>query len=277
MRDKQLIGLLGLDRLNPNNDPVGNGDGNFDFVEGYTIDPTQGGHLLPGAGAFWWPARRVCFGPGEVSEDNLVEKYVYDELYTSTQNDASLVTNKDKFFLVGSFLAGSANEIMLPGINISEGSVQVMAGNTPLTEGSDFTVDYNLGRVTILNNGVLSSGKEIRVTYEKADLFNFQQRTLLGTRLDYKINEDINFGATLLHLNERPRITRPSIGDEPTKNTKYGFDVNYRKESRFLTKLVDALPLIQTKAPSSVAVSAEFAQLIPGYLQRGKRGWHLVH
>ncbi len=263
VRDRQLIGLLGLDRLNPNNDPVGNGDGNFDYVEGYTINPEQGVIYFPVLEPFGNQLEQL-FRAGGVSEDNLIEKYVYNELYTSTQNDASLVTNKDKFFLVGSFLAGSANEIMLPGINIAENSVQITAGNTPLTEGSDFTVDYNLGRVTILNEGVLSSGKEIRITYEKADLFNFQQRTLLGTRFDYKVNDDINFGATVLHLNERPRITRPSIGDEPTKNTKYGFDINYRKESRFLTKMVDALPLIQTKAPSSVAVSAEFAQLLPG-------------
>ena len=259
VRDQQLIRLLGLDRLNQNNDPTNDGDGNFDFVEGFTIDPEQGVVFFPVLQPFG-QRLETLLGTNE----NLVERYVYNELYTSTRADAALVTNKDKFFLVGSFLAGSANEIMLPGINIAEGSVQVTAGNTPLTEGSDFTVDYNLGRVTILNEGVLSSGKEIQITYEKADLFNFQQRTLLGTRLDYKVNDDINFGATVLHLNERPVITRPTIGDEPTRNTKYGFDVNYRKESRFLTKLVDALPLIQTKEPSSLAVSAEFAQLLPG-------------
>ena len=260
VRDRQLVGLLGLDRLNPNNDPVGNGDGNFDFVEGITIDPNQGVVYFPVLEPFGSYLARQ-FGQ---DNNDLVERYVYDELYNSTQNDASLETNKDKFFLVGSFLAGSSNEIMLPGINISEGSVQVIAGNTPLTEGTDFTVDYQLGRVTILNSGVLSSGKEIRVTFEKADLFSFQQRTLLGTRFDYKVNDDINLGATILHLNERPTITRPSIGDEPTRNTKYGFDLNYRKESRFLTRLVDALPLIQTKEPSSIGLSAEFAQLIPG-------------
>ena len=259
VRDQQLIRLLGLDRLNQNNDPTNEGDGNFDFVEGFTIDPEQGVVFFPTLEPF---GQRLDVLLGD--NPTLDERYVYNELYDGTKADAALETNKDKFFLVGSFLAGSANEITLPGINIAEGSVQVTAGNTPLTEGSDFTVDYNLGRVTILNEGVLSSGKEIQISYEKADLFNFQQRTLLGTRLDYKVNDDINFGATLLHLNERPVITRPTIGDEPTSNTKYGFDVNYRKESRLLTKLVDALPLIQTKEPSSVALSAEFAQLLPG-------------
>lgn len=257
-RDIPLIRLLNLDNLNQNNDRQP--DGNFDFVEGITINTEQGFVIFPVLEPFGDNLEQQ-FAPGE---DNLVDRYVYSSLYNTTKADAELNTNKNKFFIVGSFVAGSANEIMLPGINIAEGSVQVIAGNTPLTEGVDFTVDYNLGRVTILNEGVLSSGKRIEIQYEKADLFNFQQRSLFGTRLDYRVNEDINVGATILHLNERPIISRVSIGSEPTKNTKYGFDINYRKDSRFITKLVDALPLIQTKEPSSVTFNAEFAQLIPG-------------
>ncbi|MCH8318760.1 MAG: cell surface protein SprA, partial [Bacteroidetes bacterium] len=140
----------------------------------------------------------------------------------------------------------------------------ITAGNTPLVENVDYTVNYNMGRVKITNEGILASGKEIKITYEKADLFNFQTRSLFGARFDYRVSKDINIGATIFHLNERPFISRVSIGDEPTKNTIWGVDINYRKESRFLTKLIDKLPIIQTKALSSVTLSGEFAQLIPG-------------
>ncbi|MEQ9007646.1 MAG: cell surface protein SprA, partial [Ekhidna sp.] len=137
--------------------------------------------------------------------------------------------------------------------------------NTPLTEGLDYTVDYYLGRVRILNEGILSSGKTIQVSYEKADLFNFQTRTLTGARFDYRFDENFNIGATVLHLNERPGgISRFAVGNEPTSNTKYGFDINYQNESRFLTKMVDKLPLVNTKAPSTITFNAEFAQLVPG-------------
>ena len=130
----------------------------------------------------------------------------------------------------------------------------VYAGNTPLTEGTDYTVDYNLGKVTILDEGVASSGRKIRITYEKADLFNFQTRSFFGTRFDYRFNENFNLGATILHLNERPIVSRVAIGSEPTKNTQYGFDLNYQKDSRFLTKMVDFLPLIQTKETSTITL-----------------------
>ncbi len=160
--------------------------------------------------------------------------------------------------------AGSTTEIALPGYQVAEGSVRVFAGNTPLTEGVDYQVDYNFGQIKILNEGIINSGKKIRITYEKASLLNFQTRRFLGTQFDYIVNEDLSIGGTLLYLNELPPISRISIGEEPTKNTKWGLDVNYRKDSRFLTRMVDLLPFIQTKEVSNITFSSEFAQMIPG-------------
>ena len=133
-----------------------------------------------------------------------------------------------------------------------------------MSEGIDYRVDYNLGKVNIINQSVLNSGKPIQIKYEKADLFNFQARTLLGSRLDYIHNDKFNIGGTILYLNERPLVSRISVGDETIRNTKWGLDMNYRTESNFLTKLVDAIPGISTKEPSMVSFNAEVAQLLPG-------------
>lgn len=254
-----LVEVFGLDRLNQNNDRQP--DGNFDFIPPYTIDTRNGNIIFP----VLEPFGSTLANRFEPDEGNLASKYVYEDLYASPKIDAVQNTTKDKFVLLGILTAGSSSKIALPGINIAEGSVVLTAGNTQLVPGQDYTVNYTLGEVTILNEGILQSGKTITVAYEKADLFNFQMRTLTGTRLDYQFDENFNIGGTVLHLNERPGgISRYAIGNEPTSNTKYGFDVNFQKESRFLTKMVDALPLISTKAPSNVSFNAEFAQLIPG-------------
>ncbi|HAC24519.1 MAG TPA: cell surface protein SprA, partial [Cytophagales bacterium] len=134
----------------------------------------------------------------------------------------------------------------------------------PLREGTDYTVDYTFGKVTILNEGILSSGKDIEITYEQQDPFAFQTRSLLGSRFDYRLNEDVNLGGTLLYYNERPLISRNLIGTEPARNLQYGLDLNLKKNSRLLTKLVDALPFLETKETSSININAEFAQLLPG-------------
>lgn len=253
-----LVELFGLDQLNSNLDPQP--DGNFDFVDGLSINAELGNIIFPVLEPFGSDLEKL-FGE---NEQDLKDRYVFNELYLGTKNDAQQNVLLNKFFIKGQLQAGSSNEIVLPGINIAENSVTVTAGNTILTEGVHYRVDYNLGKVIIIDEGIMISGKQINISYEKADLFNFQTRSLMGTRLDYRFNDDINLGATLLYLNERPLITRISVGNEPVRNVKWGLDFNYRKESRFLTELVDALPLISTKEPSNVVFNAEFAQLLPG-------------
>ncbi len=255
-----IIELLGLDKLNSSNDIQK--DGNFDFVEGLTIDVENGLVLFPFLEPFNTPLASQFVGRSD--EDFLRTKYVFDTLYRATRADARLIPEKNKYFITGSMQSGSSSEINLTGFNVSKGSVRVFAGGIALVEGQDYRVDYTFGKVTITNQGILNSGKKITVNYETADLFNFQSRTLFGSRFDYKLNDGINFGATLLYLNERPLISRIQTGNEPARNLKYGVDVNIQKESRMLTKLIDLMPIIQTKAPSNISFSAEFAQLRPG-------------
>lgn len=265
VRAQQLIKVIGLDRLNPYNDPQP--DGNFDYVEGITINSTTGLIIIPYLEPFNKPLRALFSPPNETNPDLqsfLINKYLYDTLYHTTQAEAALVTTKNKFFITGTFKAGSGREIPISAFNITHGSVKVFSGGTPLREGTDYTVDYTFGKVTILNEGILSSGKDLDITYEQQDSFSFQTRSLLGTRLDYKLSEDVNIGGTFLYYNERPLITRNLIGNEPARNIQYGVDLNLKKNSRILTKMVDALPFLQTKEVSTVTVNAEFAQLLPG-------------
>ena len=87
---------------------------------------------------------------------------------------------------------------------------------------------------------------------------------MFGVRANYEINKDFMLGATFMNLHESPITQKVNYGEEPTSNTIWGFDVNYRKEIPWLTKLVDLLPFYQTKAPSILNFSGEFAHFIPG-------------
>ncbi|MEQ8519451.1 MAG: cell surface protein SprA [Cytophagales bacterium] len=271
IKDVPLVQLLEVDKLNPNNDP--GADGNFDFVdnstnliyEPVTIDVRRGKIFFTKLEPFGSYLREEVF---DQEQGLLANKYAFDTLYTGARAIARLQADKNKFRIKGSYQGSAGSEINLPGFNIARGSVKVFAGSSELTEGQQFTVNYNLGSVLITDEGVLNSGSEIRIQYEKADLFNFQQRSLFGARLDYKLNRDVNLGGTFMMLNERPIITRVNIGDEPTKNVMVGMDMSMSKDSRLLTKMVDAIPLISTKEKSSVTVNAEAAYLIPGSHRR---------
>ena len=259
LKDKPLVQVFNLDRLNPGNELQP--DGNFDFIEDVTIDSKNGRIIFPVLEPFGATLEKQFLFPDEIQ---LSEKYVFKDLYKLTQPDALQAANKAKFFISGKMESTSSSDISLPGVNIAPGSVKIYAGTALLLENTDYTIDYSLGKVKITNEGVLSSGAAIDIQYEQADLFSFQQRSFFGSRFDYTYSKNINFGSTILYLNERPIIRRVQAGNEPSQNVMIGLDANYKSDSRLLTKMVDALPFIQTKETSSITASAEYAHLIPG-------------
>ncbi|MBK8557309.1 MAG: cell surface protein SprA [Lewinellaceae bacterium] len=159
-------------------------------------------------------------------------------------------------YLIGNFLGT---------FNLPRGSVRVSAGGRQLVEGSDYEIDYNIGRIKILNDAILQSGQNVNVSFEDNSLFGFQSRTMLGARFDYELGKDINIGATFMNLFERPLTQKVNFGDDPINNKVYGLDFNISKKAPWLTKALDMLPLIETKAESSITAQAEVAVLDPGH------------
>ncbi|HNV52334.1 MAG TPA: cell surface protein SprA, partial [Tenuifilaceae bacterium] len=158
-------------------------------------------------------------------------------------------------------------------MNIPKGSVVVTAGGIPLVEDTQFIVDYNLGTVRITDLGLLESGSTITVSVESNALFSMQTKSLVGSHFDYKISDNFNVGATILNLTERPLTSKVSFGNEAVSNTIWGFNTSYQTESKFLTKMVDWLPFIETKEKSTITFDAEFAHFIPGHSRAiGKAG-----
>ena len=257
-----LLQVLNLDNLNSNLDA--SPDGYFDFVTGVTIYPSNGRIIFPVREPFGSYLYDKITG-GNSEYDAIAESYVYQELYDSTKTIAANSSEKNKFYLAGTYQSSSSSEISLNALNVPEGSVKVTAGGMELSEGTDYIVDYTMGRVTIINQGMLESGTPINISLESNSMFNIQSKTLLGTHLDYTFSDDLSIGGTILNLTERPLTSKVSIGDEPISNTIWGFDVNYRTEAPFLTKAIDWLPFIETKEKSTITAYGEFAQLIPGH------------
>jgi cell surface protein SprA len=253
-----LLRVLNLDDLNPNGDPQP--DGVFDFVDGLTINRQTGRIIFPVLEPFGSSLRAKFCG-----DSLLADYYCYDPLYDSTKVAAQQIPEKNKFSLRGTYQSSSGSDIPLNAINIPQGSVKVTAGGVPLRENVDYTVDYTLGRVKIINDGLLKSNTPIRVSLESQSLFNLQQKTYIGNRFDYTFNKDFQVGATVLHLNERPLTQKVNIYDEPISNTVVGVDGTYRTDSRFLTRLLDKLPFYNTKETSTLTFSGEVAKLFPGH------------
>lgn len=262
--NKPLLTLLNLDNLNRFSDPTP--DGQFDFVPNLTILPANGRIIFPVLEPFGSSLEyHFRTDPNSASSVHpLARKYVYYQLYDSTVTIAKQFPEYNRYLIKGRYKSSVSSEISLGGFNIPKGSVVVTAGGATLVEGTDYSIDYNLGRIKILNEAYLNSGQAIRVTFEDNSQFGFNRQSFFGTRLDYYINDKFNIGGTFLHLLERPYTQKVNYGDDPMSNSIYGFDVQYSSEAPWLTRLIDKLPLISTKAPSTVSFTGEFAHLLPG-------------
>ncbi|MCB0736197.1 MAG: cell surface protein SprA, partial [Bacteroidetes bacterium] len=257
LNGKQLIRVLQLDKVNKQQVPTP--DGVYDFVEGLTVNTNEGKIMFPVLEPFG------DYLYDQFQNKELAEDYVYRALYDSIPASAIQQAYFNKFFLRGFFKGTAGDEISLNSFNVQPGSVRVTSGGVELQENQDYTVDYALGRVRIINPQVLSSGQQIKVSHESNTLFAIQRKGLFGTRLDYQFSEDFNVGGTFLYMRERPITQKVNVGDEPLKNAIWGLDANYKTESQYLTKLVDKLPLLETKEVSQLTFQGEVAQLIPGH------------
>ena len=274
LQETPLLRVFNLDKLNFNNDPQINGDGFFDFVPGITVIPQNGKIIFTTAEPFGkYLFNKLSLNVGEdydikaTYNANQV-KYVYDVLYKSTKTAALEEVEKNKFKLKGRYKSESGDGIPIGAFNVPRGSVKVTAGGRVLVEGIDYTVDYQLGRVQILDPALKASNTPIQVTTENNAVFGQQTRRFTGFNVEHKFNENFVLGGTFLNLNERPITQKANYGTEPINNSIFGINGNYAAKVPFLTRLVNKLPNIDTDVESNLSLRGEFAYLAPGAPKR---------
>ena len=258
VKDLTMIKLLGADRLDNNNKVHSNGY--FDFVEGYTV--SNGRVFFPEAEPFGRYLYNQLVAKGISPEK--AAKYSYTELYDSTKTVAKQIAEKDKYRLTGQFRGTSANVISLGAYNVPQGSVVVTAGGVTLSEGSDYSVDYSAGEVTILNQSIIDAGTAVNVSLESNTDYAQQRKTMLGLNWEYDFTKNFQLSGTFQHLSEQALTTKVSMGSEPLNNTLWGLNINWKKESQWLTNVLDKIPFLHCTQPSQISFTGEFAQLIAG-------------
>jgi len=250
-----LLKMLNLDRLDDNQKT--NPNGRFDYIEGYTILSQTGHVIFPVAEPFGdWLRKKL-------GNDDLADKYCYDELYDSTKTVAKQIAEKNKFTLTGEYKATSGSEIMI-GAGITPGSVVVTAGGVTLTEGTDYSVDYSSGIVRIINQSIIDAGTNVNVSVENHDAFSYMRKTMLGVNWDYDFSKNFNIGGTFMKVTEKPITSKVAMGSEPLNNMLWGFHINWKQNSQWLTNMLDKLPLLNLSAPSTISFTGEYAQLKAG-------------
>ncbi len=257
LEGRPLIEVLNLDNLNRRQDPFP--DGFFDYVPGLTVNTRTGRVMFPVLEPFGSSLSK------QITNPDLRRQYTYQQLYDSTVTIAREFAEFNRFTIKGSFRSNVSSDISLGVFNLPPNSEVVTAGGRQLERNVDYTIDYNTGRVKIINDSYLLGGVPVKVSFEDNSLFSFQTRTMFGLRADYQLAKNMSVGGTFLQLFERPFTQKVNVGEDPINNKIYGLDFNAQHNLPGLTKLLDRLPLVSTKEMSTVNFLAETAMLRPGH------------
>lgn len=244
--NKRLIQAFGLDRQGSGGSPTP--DNIFDWRPGITIIPETGEIIFPTLEPF-----------GKDIPQGLEDK-VYQSIYDTTKTFARQDKGPDKWALSGKN-TGESSAIYQLGFNVVENSVKVILNGRELKEGVDYSVDYNIGQLTIKNDAALVPGADLKITYEQNDLFQLASKTLLGARGTYDFSDKTSLGFTIMNLNQQTLSDKVRIGEEPLSNTIMGADFKTSADLPFLTNLLDFF--ISTKEMSNFTFNGEYAYMSP--------------
>ena len=258
VKSQPIIRVLGADRLDNNNKAHSNGY--FDYVEGYTV--ANGRVFIPKVEPFGSYMYDYLVKHGVAADK--AEKYAYTELYDSTKTVAKQMAEKNKYQLVGQYKGSSANVISLDAVNVPQGSVVVTAGGVTLREGTDYSVDYSAGEVTILNQSIIDAGTAVNVSLESNTDYGQTRKTMFGMNWEYDFSKNFQLSGTIQHLSEQALTNKVAMGAEPLNNTLWGINLNWKKESQWLTNMLDKIPFLHLTQPSQISFTGEFAHLIAG-------------
>jgi len=244
----RFLNAFGLDLLNSSQSA--SPDNIFDYRTDITILPETGEIIFPNLEPFG----------SDLPTGLNYEDYNFEEVYSKSKTIASQTSTKNKWVLVGKSKGSSASVYQL-GFNVVENSVKVTLNGRELSAGSDYSVDYNIGQLTIRNDAALVAGADLKITYEQNDLFQLASKTLLGARGVYEFSKKTKLGFSILNLNQQTLSDKVRIGEEPLSNTIYGLDFTTSAELPIVTKMLDNV--FSTREMSSFNLSAEYAYIDP--------------
>jgi len=249
---KSYLNLFQMDVLDENNAPLADGDEKIDNNP-YIIDYANGILTMPVLQPFN-PEKGSRF-EGVLPEDDIVDIYELSDLNTSD------FLERSKFEMI--VTSKSTRSTFDLGFYVLEGSEVVTLGGRTLERDIDYSIDYFSGQLTLLTSEAKRASSQLDIKYERANLFQLNKKTIFGGRMEYRFWDNSFVGLTALYLNKTTLDRRVRVGQEPFTNFVWDVNAAFKFKPRFLTKMVDALPGIETSAESQFNIEGEFAQVLP--------------
>ncbi|MBN2104390.1 cell surface protein SprA [bacterium] len=263
--DGESVGFLhvfGLDNFNKSGSrtPDNSVDNNPNFLnlaEGVLIFPDLR-PFDPDAESSFYQDHPALY---EALEKNgLLTPSIYDT------TNRQYISDQSKFFIEVKSSSRSATFNL--GMNVIEGSEEVILNGRRLTKDVDYSLEPFSGTLTMLNEDALDPTAKLEISYENQQLFTIDKKTLLGMRAEYTLWESGGnrsfIGGTLLYLNQKTLDRRVRVGqDAPMRNVVWDINTAMKVEPAFIDRALDAVSFIHSSGLSSINFEGEMAQIVP--------------
>ncbi|HET6761990.1 MAG TPA: cell surface protein SprA, partial [Gemmatimonadaceae bacterium] len=159
--------------------------------------------------------------------------------------------------------SGESGALMLGTVQLRPNSERLLVDGIPLTRDTDYSVDYDLGRVSFNRPDTLfPRPRQVTVQYEENPVFEETPTSIFGATAEFPLsNGHVNF--TAISQTQRTNFTRPPLGFEPAASLVAGVSALFSFDAEPLTQLVSKLTFGTTTIPSRIGFSAELAASRP--------------
>jgi cell surface protein SprA len=168
--------------------------------------------------------------------------------------------------LVASYLAEGGREagtLTLNTVQVRPNSERVSLDGRLLSRETDYTIDYDLGRITFNRPDTLFPvPRQVSVRYEENPLFTAAPTSIFGFVSQFPLeNGQLNF--TAISQQQRSGFNRPPLGFEPVGSLVAGVSGNLAWDASLVSRALRALPFGERPTPSRLSLQGEFAMSKP--------------
>nr|HQV31303.1 cell surface protein SprA [Calditrichia bacterium] len=247
--------LMGLDRVDEQGAIAEGGDKKVDLGKSFIFNLQDGYLVFPSLTPFS-PGLFPSSGANVFTDFPDAQRV---EIYDIKDNTEELKRSK---FAIEVTTTSSSSTFDL-GFNVLEGSETVRLNGAILQRDKDYIIDYFSGRLEITDPEARRADAKVDIEYERGALFQLDKKTLLGGRLAYEFRETDFVALTTMFYSKSTLDQRVRLGQEPIRNFIWDLNTALNFKPNFLTKVLDALPVVETQAESKLRIEAEYAQVNP--------------
>ena len=182
------------------------------------------------------------------------------EYLYSAQHPQALYTIRLRYQAEG---GGDAGSLALGSVQVRQNSERISIEGRQLKRGTDYTVDYELGRVTFSRPDTLfPQARQVTVQYEENPLFAAAPTTIFGIATQFPLtNGQVSF--TAISQTQKTTFNRPPLGFEPASSLVAGVSGAFQFDASLLSRAIEKLPFITSTVPSKINFTGELATSRP--------------